>query len=39
MRREAQMHLLPSQLGAARGDKSMFFVFADTVATRSFSRR
>lgn len=31
--------LLQQRLGAARGDHTEFFVFADTVATRSYSRR
>jgi len=34
-----EFDLLLQRLDAARGDRSMFFVFADTVATRSFSRQ
>jgi hypothetical protein len=31
--------LLIERLDAKRGDKTQFFVFADTVATRSYSRK
>src|SRR2546426_6407092 len=34
-----EFDLLLQRLHQTRGDKSMFFVFADTVATRSFSRQ
>ena len=34
-----EFDLLLQRLDSTRGDKSMFFVFANTVATRSFSRQ
>jgi hypothetical protein len=34
-----EYHLILERLGPSRGDKSTFFVFADTVATRSYKRR
>ncbi len=34
-----EFKLLISQLDKTRGDKSTFFVFADTVATRSYTRK
>jgi hypothetical protein len=35
---QCETDALLDQLGASRGDQSTFFVFADTVATRSYSR-
>jgi hypothetical protein len=36
---EREYMVLLEGLGPRRGDRSAFFVFADTVATRSYSRR
>src|SRR5438045_8510766 len=36
---ERESATLVEQLGARRGERSTFFVFGDTVATRSYSRR
>src|SRR5207245_3093326 len=36
---ERESATLVEQLGARRGDRTAFFVFGDTVATRSYSRR
>src|SRR5580704_4894205 len=36
---EYEFHLLLERLNASRGDKNTFFVFADTVATHSFTRK
>ena len=36
---EHEYGLLIERLNSQRGDQTMFFVFADTVATRSYSRR
>jgi hypothetical protein len=36
---EYEFHILPTQLDATRGERSTFFVFANTVAARSYSHQ